>query len=149
MAFTIKLYKSNAEKERVNKTDFLKNEIELTGVLRDATSVISPTIRIEYDGNISQYNYAYIPEFGRYYYIDNIISVQNKLWEINMSCDVLMTYKSDIYLQKAIINKSEKEFNKMYNDGSYGNTVEEVIYTAEFDQTPLFGSGYRALLTCF
>lgn len=121
MSFTIKLYKSHAERERLNKTNFLENEIELTGVLRDATSVISPVIRIEYDGNISQYNYAYISQFGRYYYINDIISVRNKLWEVHMTCDVLMSYKKDILNTKAVIEKQQgsKYTSVNYNDGSF------------------------------
>lgn len=146
MSFTIKLYKSNAEKERVNKSNFLSNEISLTGVLRESTSAFAPIIRIEETNNISQYNYAYINIFGRYYYIDDIISIVNNIWEIHLSCDVLMTYKDDILKTSAIISKQESNpINKYYNDGTYKNEERTCHKVIEFDD--LFELGFDYIVT--
>ena len=61
MAFTISLFKTAAENNRVVKD--LTDEKQLSGELRNQTSVLSPKIRIESAYNIAGYNYCYIPRF--------------------------------------------------------------------------------------
>ena len=73
MAFTISLFKTASENNRVVKV--LTDEKQLSGELRNQTSVLNPTIRIESADNISGYNYCYLSEFGLYYYITDIVSV--------------------------------------------------------------------------
>lgn len=105
MAFTISLFKTNSENNRVVKT--LTDEKQLSGELRNQTSVLNPSIRIESADNISTYNYAYIPEFGRYYYISDITSVRTNCWIISLRCDVLMSYSSQIKSLRPIIERDE------------------------------------------
>ena len=57
--------------------------------------------------NIFACNYAYIEEFHRYYYITNITSIHNNVWQLTMRVDVLMSYKSDIYNLKALVVRNE------------------------------------------
>lgn len=95
------LYKTDSERERINKT--LSEGITLTGSLRGESSVIKPSILIE-STNISDYNYCYIAEFGRYYYINNIISVRNSLWRIECSVDVLMSFQTQILNLDVIVS---------------------------------------------
>ena len=106
MAFTISLFKTASENNRVVKT--LTDEKQLSGELRNQTSVLNPTIRIESADNIGVYNYCYIPEFGRYYYIIDIVSVRTNCWNISMRCDVLMSYKDEIQNFNVILNNTQK-----------------------------------------
>ena len=94
MAFIISLFKTASENNRVVKD--LTDEKQLSGELRNQTSVLNPSIRIESAENIAGYNYCYIPEFGRYYYITDITSVRTRVWEVSMRCDVLMSYSAQI-----------------------------------------------------
>lgn len=105
MAFTISLFKTASENNRVVKV--LTNEKQLSGELRNQTSVLNPSIRIESADNIAGYNYCYIPEFGRYYYIVDITSVRTKVWEVSMRCDVLMSYSAQIKALRPIIERKE------------------------------------------
>lgn len=105
MAFTISLFKTTSENNRVVKT--LTDEKQLSGELRNQTSVLNPSIRIESADNISTYNYAYIPEFGRYYYITDITSVRTNCWIISLRCDVLMSYSAQIKALRPIIEREE------------------------------------------
>lgn len=106
MAFTISLFKTASENNRVVKD--LIDEKQLSGELRNQTSVLNPKIRIESADNISGYNYCYIPEFGRYYYIVDITSVRTNAWEVSMRCDVLMSYKDEIKGMNAILDNTQK-----------------------------------------
>lgn len=106
MAFTISLFKTNSENNRVVKT--LTDEKQLFGELRNQTSVLNPSIRIESADNISTYNYAYISEFGRYYYITDIVSVRTNCWVVSLRCDVLMSYKDEIQGLNAILDNTQE-----------------------------------------
>lgn len=106
MAFTISLFKTNSENNRVVKT--LTDEKQLSGELRNQTSVLNPSIRIESADNISSYNYAYISEFGRYYYITDIVSVRTKCWVVSLRCDVLMSYKDEIQGLNVILDNTQE-----------------------------------------
>lgn len=105
MAFTVSLYKTASENNRVVKV--LTSGKEMSGELRNQTSVLNPSIRIESADNISAYNYAYIPEFGRYYYIADITSVRTNCWIISLRCDVLMSYSAQIKALRPIIEREE------------------------------------------
>ena len=106
MAFTISLFKTASENNRVVKV--LTDEKQLSGVLRYQTSVLNPSIMIESADNISTYNYAYIPEFGRYYYITDIVSVRTNCWVVSLRCDVLMSYKDEIQGLNVILNNTQE-----------------------------------------
>ena len=106
MAFTISLFKTASENNRVVKT--LTDEKQLSGELRNQTSVLNPSIRIESADNISTYNYAYISEFCRYYYITDIVSVRTNCWTVSLRCDVLMSYKDEIQGLNVILNNTQE-----------------------------------------
>lgn len=106
MAFIISLFKTASENNRVVKD--LTDEKQLSGELRNQTSVLNPSIRIESADNISTYNYAYISEFGRYYYITDIVSVRTNCWVVSLRCDVLMSYKDEIQNFNVILDNTQE-----------------------------------------
>lgn len=101
----------------------LSDGITLTGTLRGQASVMSPSLQIQ-DIVVFGYNYCYIPDFGRYYYINDINALRANLFELSLGIDVLMTYASEIRRNYAIVDKVENfgvAFNYI-NDGSWINT---------------------------
>ena len=114
MAFTISLFKTASENNRVVKT--LTDEKQLSGELRNQTSVLNPSIRIESADNISSYNYAYISEFGRYYYITDIVNVRTNCWTVSLRCDVLMSYSAQIKAITGVVVRQESNPNKLLVD---------------------------------
>ena len=118
----INLFTCNAERNRVNKSNYLSNRFVLDGFLRKATSALNIEIDVEKTNPLLyKYNYMYIEEFGRYYFIDDIVSVRNKLWTIHATVDVLMSFSSDILSTECIIDKVENELvaNVYLDDGSF------------------------------
>ena len=137
---TINFYINTSEKEKFDKS--LTNEKSLTGFLKQATSVINPVITVEIE-NPSQYNYCHIPQFHRYYFINDMINVKNNLWEIHMHVDTLSSFKSQIRANKAIIDKNQylTNANQYYNDGDTfvhdsKETNEIATFQNGFDETP-------------
>ena len=97
----ILLYKTTNANNDLNKT--ISNKVELVGALRDASSIIAPSILIQ--SNPIGYNYAYIPEFGRYYYIKNITAFRKGAYIIDLKCDVLMSFKEEILNMSGIVSR--------------------------------------------
>ena len=117
----IKLFKTLSPRRKLVKE--LTDGITLTGTLRGQSSVMSPSLQIQ-DIAVIGYNYCYIPDFGRYYYINDINALRANLFELSLGIDVLMTYASEIRGNYAIVDKVENfgvAFNYI-NDGSWINT---------------------------
>lgn len=112
------LYANNSENIRMDKE--LTQIAELTGTLKEETSVIDPVIIIsDIDAYVTLVNYAYIQEFKRYYFITNIHSVRKNLWRLSMHVDVLETYKLDIRENSGIIERNENLYDLQLNDGLF------------------------------
>lgn len=83
--------------------------ITRTGTLRRGTSIITPSIDVQTDlATFKSYNYCYIPDFHRYYYIMDRVSVNSSLIRLTMNCDTLRSYnyridKSHCYIERASI----------------------------------------------
>lgn len=117
----INLFKTLSPRKKLVKE--LTDGITLTGTLRSQSSVMSPSLQIQ-DIAVIGYNYCYIPDFGRYYYINDINALRANLFELSLGIDVLMTYASEIRRNYAIVDKVENfgaAFNYI-NDGSWINT---------------------------
>lgn len=91
------------------KTLDTSTAITRTGTLRRGTSIITPSIDVQTDlATFKSYNYCYIPDFHRYYFIMDRVSVTSSLIRLTMNCDTLRSYnyridKSHCYIERASI----------------------------------------------
>lgn len=89
------------------------------GALRTESSVMSPVITIAAPASSFVHaNYAYIDNFERYYYIEDITSIRSDLTQIAMRVDVLMSYKDQIRQSSALVKRNAYQYNLLINDGS-------------------------------
>lgn len=117
MGFNVKLGINTSPVEKIGKN--VEYSIDLVGcVLKEATSVLRPTIMVRSNNdNIMRMNYMDIPFLSRKYFIDDIISVKNGLWEISGHVDPLDTYKDAILANSVILEGTEKtQVNKYLQD---------------------------------
>ena len=136
----ISLFSCNAEKNRVNKLAYLVNRMPINGTLRSETSAMNVSIIVEKSNPLEyKYNYMYIGDFNRYYFIDEIRSIRNGLWEINGTCDVLFSFSNDILNSYAVIDKEEKEdlANLYLDDGSF------IMEARKYNEVLPFSSGFN------
>lgn len=63
--------------------------------LKDNCSIVTPTLVIN-EGGYFPYNYAYIPTFGRYYFVTDVVSVRQSIWEVTLKSDVLASFRDII-----------------------------------------------------
>lgn len=124
---TISLYNNASAPNYVDKEISLVQT--LTGVLRNPASVTDPVITIERDSPVG-FNYVYIPEYSRYYFVSGISMTGDRLLALSLHVDVLMTYKATIREMYAIIKRQENKFNLYLDDGifkAYQNTKHKII----------------------
>ena len=126
----IKLYYNASDNRCISKV--IKDEFVITGTLRDETSIINPVFIIKSTEPV-RFNYAYIPKFKRYYYINNVESVRNGIWKLYLEVDPLMSFKGDILALKVVVNKQSNESNgdEYIDDGSLvtDNLMFKNVYT--------------------
>lgn len=136
MSFTISFYNNNSDKRKVGKS--LTSTTSYTGTLKDETSIVNPTILIN-AGSISG-NYAYISQFNRYYFVNDIKSIRNGLWEVSLHVDVLETYKTQIKASSAVIERQENSYNNYLQDNMapVATNVKQRIY--KFDNGASFNT---------
>lgn len=109
----ITLYVNNSENRALSKS--LSQPLVLSGSLREETSILNPSILFELDYP-STYNYCYIPDFHRYYFISNMTSVRTNLWRIDCSVDVLMSFRDEI-MQLSIVTDNSEDSPERYMNG--------------------------------
>lgn len=103
----ITFYNNISERNVIRKT--LSNPLAMSGALRESTSVTNPTITVESPAAIVGYNYCYIPDFGRYYYVVDVKSLRLDLWAVTLRVDVLMSFKDNILNTPAIIDHTTQQ----------------------------------------
>ena len=112
----ITLYKTKSANNVINKKLVSEKNLGNSCVLGDNTSVTSPTViigGITSLDSISDYNYAYIPQCHRYYYINDIIALSGGRVKLILSVDVLMSFKTDILNSTQLVTR-QKNKGKMY-----------------------------------
>ena len=116
------LYVNNSEKNRIGKN--LTNDFSLSGTLRDATNIINPVILIELN-EICNYNYCYIPDFNRYYFITDITVIRTGLFAISLMVDVLESFQTDIKnLSVILLNTQNVGINNYLSSQVFCNNVK-------------------------
>ena len=104
--------------KRKNSTKRPADGTTYTGTLKDNTSVVNPSVIFEFSA-FPAYNYAYIQEFARYYWITDKTHVANNVWIITMHVDVLASYKNEIGGSSKYVLRSAAAFDGTISDFKY------------------------------
>lgn len=87
--------------------------------IKDGRSIINPIFILDYKPEYTQCNYAYVEEWGRYYFIDNIVLAPGGKAELSCSVDVLQTYQN--FIQNLTVNvvRQEELYEPYLPDAAY------------------------------
>lgn len=107
--------------------------LTIEGKLMFEQSFLSPKFIIE-GTIISEYNYCYIPDFKRFYYITEQIARTGALTEIHMQVDSLQSWKTEILAADAVIERSAKDsnVNMYFSDNMYWTQANKEVKTVPF-----------------
>lgn len=114
---TVTLYSNSSDRKVVNKN--LEEIYSVKCRLKEPCSILRPIVtltRTSVGKRWASANYAYIPAFNRYYFIDNITLLNGGLMQIEMSVDVLQTYAEQILGSQQEVVRAQSLNSKMYID---------------------------------
>lgn len=83
-------------------------------------------------GNFFGYNYAYIREFGRFYYINRFIAESGNQIRVSFSCDASESFWDDLKECKAVIETNEHNYRLLMNNNTWYMQQNKNIKTLTF-----------------
>lgn len=115
----ITLYKLGSDKNTINKV--LNDAKPLNISMRGDFNFSDFRIKLSKVNYSNEYNYIYFNDLQRYYFINDAVLVNSKVVELNLSCDVLETFKDDI------LNSDARLFRNIRTGDFYDGTIEQKI----------------------
>lgn len=112
-------------------------------ILKEPSGVINPTISLD-TGLTSRpdYNYCYIPEFDRYYYVSEW-TFNRSLWTAALQVDVLASFRDEIGGSNLYVLRSSAAYDGTIIDSEYPakttSSFQTVIGTDPFVKIPSGG----------
>lgn len=106
----IDFYKNTVPKNRLYRN--LTGHLVSQGHLIDPCDVLNPVIKMAYNAYHVNINYCYIPDFGRYYFIEDYV-IEGDTITLYMHVDVLYTYR-DIILQSQCVALRSSSHGNLY-----------------------------------
>ena len=123
---TVIFYKYDGIKNKINKT--LENGLTVNDVViqNDFDITVFDLLIKNSDFN-SGYNYCYIQDLGRYYFIESVEKMNGAIYKIRLTVDVLKSFSTQIENINAIITKSENPDDNFVDCEKSENYTSEVI----------------------
>lgn len=109
--------------------------------LKEDTTITTPILKIAAGVTRPLYNYAYITEFGRYYWIVDWEWIGG-LWYCFLRCDVLSTYRSAIGNTTCYVLRSSADSDGDIMDTLYPTTSNIQVVSEQVTDLPWTANGY-------
>ena len=107
-------------------------------LLKHECSIIKPVFEIRLSNGFPnfkssiQWNYCYVQEFERYYYITDIIQQSEYIWVLTCEIDVLATFRTQILNTNAFILYAQQNVNPMLSDERLPRTNISDVFHYEY-----------------
>lgn len=121
--------KCTSEEDVMGKT-WEQSTLKLEGKMVYNQNILTPEFTIK--GDISAYNYAYIPLFNRYYYIKSIVALSADAMGVKFQVDALQSFKAQIDECEVILERQETKSNSRMNDPEYWTVQDKQIIPKYF-----------------
>lgn len=112
----------------INKTIIQLRTVNI--VLREMVDEKRPALLL-HDDTVADSNYCYLPDFKRYYFIEQVNRYNAHLVKVVLACDLLMTYKDKLLQQNVLITATSKP-SYLSNSLPTNEHIEEDRYTSDF-----------------
>ena len=146
----IQLLSISDDTRKINKAVNQITELLPCAVTEDSNSILNPRLLLKWNEGYIGANYAYIPEFQRYYFIDDISLNTGGNCVVSLSVDVLYTYGAQIMQLTVTASRSSNKYNRYLNDNEQVTTNKPINQIKQFDglhfNPALMGSGSRCFL---
>lgn len=118
MGFIVRLYTLSKRDNSTKRPSV--NGTEFSCIIKTGSGILHPTISLDLGkvNDPSQYNYAYIPDFDRYYFIEEWF-FEHALWTASLKVDILATYKTEIGSSNLYVMRCASEYDGNIIDTLY------------------------------
>lgn len=106
-------------------------------ILKKETSLDHPTFILTHSGLFS---YNYCKWDNTYYFVDNVVSMCNDIWEVSCVMDVLATYKTEILASTQYVSYSSQAGNAWLADTRIPVLKSTIVSKATAAMTGLFNT---------
>lgn len=102
--------------------------------LKALTNIDNPVLMIDgVDVNIYAYNYAYIEDWGRYYFVSSCDLNNEHICRINLELDDLATYKSFILATTAYVKYSSSDYSNRIIDNRISRKTDTTFRSNDYE----------------
>lgn len=126
---TLNTYTNNSDDYKLNKS-LTAVESDISISLKDDTEIINPIVILSRNVNTS-FNYCYIPQLHRYYFVRGFTHSQDRIY-VNLEVDALMSFKSQINNLTIIADRSSNIYNCYQCDNEIPFENRNIISTQPF-----------------
>ena len=116
------LYSTKAPNNSIGKV--LENKTEFNIKFKAQADRTKPVVVLSSETMID-FNYAYIPDFNRYYFVESIEVTPNKIYNVTLRCDVLESFKEDIKKSSGVISQQTNGNN--YFNSDYQTEIKKEV----------------------
>ena len=142
---TITFYKTVSNENQIQKV--LTDSKTYTGTFKTDLDILNPKIIIsDISYSILDFNYCFIQELNRYYFVKNITILSNNHFLIDCKIDVLKTYSTELQNCIGRIIECENNFNTL-NCETDKNEDSNILEYSYDDSTILDQNGSILLIT--
>ena len=112
-------------------------------------SILSPVLLLTWTAALQGCNYAYIPDFGRFYFVGDITLMTGGRCAVPCYVDVLTSWAAGIKACKGTVLRAENPKSLQLHDSKYPLIAKMGLVQTFFDTTPFVinDDGYNYLLT--
>lgn len=146
MAYNVVLYTISAPPEYINKT--LPTGVTVSCDFKAPIDVENPTIYIAATAAYDDYNYCYIAEFGRYYFMKPIGGTSQTI-TFECKSDPLMSFKDQILACPAVIARNPWHWDMYIPDSRLPVEARTVSAILNFPNANESGGPFDGTHNCY
>lgn len=141
--------------KRKNSTLIPTLDASFDVLLKSPTSLHTPTFSI----SANSFDYNYVQWGDRYYFVTDVVSRNNNLWDVSCVCDVLATYKADILASTQFVSYSSHKSSIWLPDtrvplqknatvASNSGSLSDLFYRVGFYVLSVIGKSGSKIYAC-
>lgn len=138
------IWTSFSKKKNSTAHPVINTGATITCVLKEGTNILHPTFILN-ASTAPTIKYAYVSDFGRFYFVDSIVYLTGSQWEVNLTVDPLASFMTPIGNYEGLILRcSDTSFyNPLIRDDFNQATETVAIGTASSSAQGIFsGASY-------
>ena len=149
----LKFYQQVATPNRVDKSGYLEYKGFLNNIiLKEDTNLLRPTFILTYQQIVYDSNYIYCDTTDRYYFVESIEALSAGRIALHCKCDVLYSFKDEIFNSSAWVETSDKsdanrDYDMLHNDYPFRQDYDIRGYDLVNGENP-FDDAYARCIYC-